>query len=72
MAQHGKSNKTKYVQPGRRVMDIAYLRDGDITHYGEALALALLFHAKGKTPRGSNEVEQVGKMLNDPNTRKGK
>lgn len=49
----------------KRVLHRAYLRDGDITHTGEALALALLLHAKGKDRKvGRNEV---AKMLDDPN-----
>lgn len=57
----------KYTVPGRRVMDVAYLRDGDSEHTGEALVLACLLHAKGKTNRADNEVKKVGEMLNDPN-----
>ena len=58
---------TKWVPVGNRLMDRAYLRDGDVIHTGEALLLALLFHAKGKTSRGQNEMQQVSKMLDDPN-----
>jgi hypothetical protein len=50
----------------KRILHRAYLRDGDITHTGEALALAMLLHAKGKA-RDNRSVEEVGKMLNDPN-----
>jgi hypothetical protein len=50
-----------------RILHRAFLRDGRITHTGEALALALLLHAKGKTQRGESEVQQVSRMLNDPN-----
>jgi hypothetical protein len=50
-------------------MDIAYLRDGDNVYTDEALVLAVLLHAKGKA-RSQKELEQVGKMLNDPNVRK--
>lgn len=59
--------KEKWVPLGRRVMDVAYLRDGGITHTGEALALAMLLHAKGNAQRNKNDLEQVGRMLNDPN-----
>ena len=52
-----------------RIMHRAYLRDGDITHTGEALALALLLHAKGKS-RDNKHVEEVAKMLNDPNVKR--
>ncbi|AXH49273.1 hypothetical protein HWB76_gp129 [Streptomyces phage Blueeyedbeauty] len=59
--------KTKWVPVGNRMMDRAYLRDGNVVHTGEALLLALLFHAKGKTKRGNDELKQVSKMLDDPN-----
>lgn len=59
---------SKWVEPGTRVMDRAWLRDGDIIHTGEALALALLLHTRGK--RSQSEIEHVAKMLNDPNRRK--
>lgn len=49
-----------------RILHRAYLRDGDITHTGEALALAMLLHAKA-TGRSKKELDQVSKMLNDPN-----
>lgn len=58
---------SKWIPIGNRLMDRAYLRDGSVIHTGEALLLALLVHAKGKTKRGQNELEQVSKMLNDPN-----
>ncbi|QQO39820.1 hypothetical protein SEA_BELFORT_160 [Streptomyces phage Belfort] len=48
-------------------MDKAYLRDGSVTYTGEQLVLALLLHTKGRTKRGSGELEQVAKMLDDPN-----
>ena len=63
------SKRDKYIEPGRRIMDNAYLRDGSHIHTGEALVLACLLHAKGKTARGNKEVEHLGKMLNDPNVR---
>lgn len=59
--------KDKWVPLGRRVMDVAYLRDGNITHTGEALALAMLLHAKGSSQRSKNDLEQVSRMLDDPN-----
>lgn len=64
--------KEKWVPMGRRVLDVAYLRDGEITHTGEALALAMLLHAKGSSNRTRNDLEQVGRMLNDPNIDKPK
>lgn len=59
--------KTKWVPVGNRMMDRAYLRDGDVVHTGEALLLAMLIHARGKTQRGTEELKQVSKMLDDPN-----
>lgn len=62
---------SKFIEPGtRRLMDVAWLRDGKIIHTGEALALALLLHTKGK--RNQSEIEHVARMLNDPNRRKKK
>ena len=50
-----------------RVLHRAYMRGEDgIVYTGEALALALLLHAKGKE-RTRKEVEQIGQMLDDPN-----
>jgi hypothetical protein len=63
---------TQYIKPNKRVMDLAYLRDGNVVHTGEALLLALLIAAKGKTKRGAEEVKQVAKMLDDPNIEKPK
>lgn len=62
----------KWVPVGNRLMDRAYLRDGSLIHTGEALLVALLLHTKGKTRRGQNELEQVSKMLDDPNLNKRK
>lgn len=58
---------TKYVPMGSRIMDRAYLRDGDLLHTGEALALAMLLHATGSSQRSKKDLEQVSRMLNDPN-----
>lgn len=57
----------KYVPVGNRIMDRAYLRDGSVIHTGEALLLAMLVHARGKTARNIDEVKQVARMLDDPN-----
>jgi hypothetical protein len=48
-----------------RILHRAYLRDRDITYTGEALALALLLHAKGKDRK--SQSGDVAKMLDDPN-----
>lgn len=61
-----------WISPGGRVMDMAYIRDGAAVHTGEALVLACLLHAKGKTRRGQAEIEQVAKMMRDPNLNKKK
>ncbi|QBP30954.1 hypothetical protein KNU49_gp100 [Streptomyces phage EGole] len=54
-------------------MDRAYMRDrsGNV-HTGEALLLALLLHAKGKTKRGQEEMTEVGKIMKDRNLPKEK
>lgn len=64
---------SKYIQPGHRIMDKAYMYDksGNV-HTGEALLLALLLHAKGKTNRGQEEMLQVGKLMKDRNLPKEK
>lgn len=71
MVQRRRKNPKKqdnWIEPGSRIMDIAYLRDGhDIIHTGEALMLACLVHAKGRTKRGEKELADVAKMLDDPN-----
>lgn len=53
-----------------RVLHRAYMHGEDgIVYTGEALALALLLHAKGKD-RNRKELEQIGKMLDDPNLKR--
>lgn len=64
--------KEKWVPVGNRLMDRAYLRDGNLIHTGEALLVALLFHTKGKTKRGQNELAEVSKIMKDPNLNKRK
>lgn len=62
------TKRNNFIEPGtRRMMDVAYIRDGDIVHTGEALLLACLLKAQGKTRRGKREVEKVAQMLDDPN-----
>jgi hypothetical protein len=56
-----------YIKPGYRLMDRAYLRDGDLVHTGEPLLIALLLHAKGKTKRGQEEIDHVARLMKDPN-----
>jgi predicted RecA/RadA family phage recombinase len=57
----------KYIEPGKRLMDLAYIRDGSLVHTGEALVLALLIATRGKTQRGADEVKHLAAMLDDPN-----
>lgn len=63
---------TKDIPVGNRIMDRAYLRDGDTIHTGEALLIALLLHAKGKTNRGRQELEEISRIMLDPNLTKPK
>ena len=60
--------KKKWISPGTRVMDRAYMYDksGNV-HTGEALLLALLLHAKGRTKRGQDEMTDVSKIMKDRN-----
>jgi len=56
----------KFIEPGQRIMDNAYLRDGESIHTGEALLLACLLHAKGKS-RKSGDFVDVQKIMRDKN-----
>lgn len=64
------ARKKRYIEPGYRIMDNAFMRDGSTEYTGEALLLAVILHAKGKTKRGEEEVKQVAKMLDDPNLKR--
>lgn len=59
--------------PGTKFKDRAYMYDksGNL-HTGDALFLAMLLVAKGKTNRGQEELQQVGKLMNDRNLPKEK
>lgn len=46
-------------------------RSGNV-HTGEALLLAMLLHAKGKTKRGQSEMTDVAKIMKDRNLPKEK
>ena len=59
----------KFTEPGSRIMDNAYIRDGDNIHYGEALLLACLLHAKGKS-RESEDMREVQRIMRDKNLEK--
>lgn len=58
--------KSKAPLIGRRVMDVAYIRDGRIFHTGEAVLLACLTHAKGKS-RKSDDMTEVQRIMRDQN-----
>lgn len=72
MKWKGGQLKKKWISPGTRVMDRAYMYDksGNV-HTGEALLLALLLHARGKTRRGQEELTDVAKIMKDRNLPKG-
>lgn len=63
----------KWISPGTRLMDRAYMMDksGNL-HTGEALMLALLLHTRGKTNRGEKEMLEISKIMKDPNLPKEK
>lgn len=44
----------------------AYLRDGHTEHSGEALLLACLLHAKGKSRKSADMIE-VQRLMRDRN-----
>jgi len=56
----------KFIEPGRRIMDLAWMRDGETIHTGEALLLACLFHAKGKS-RKSDDMRELQRIMKDKN-----
>lgn len=47
----------------------AYLRDGKNVHSGEALLLACLLHAKGKSRR-SDDMTDVQRIMKDHNLKR--
>jgi hypothetical protein len=49
-----------------RLMHRAYIRDGQTLHSGEALLLACLLHAKGKS-RVSGDMDEVQRIMRDRN-----
>ena len=52
-----------------RLLNRAYIRDGDKTHEGEALILACLLHAKGRS-RQSNDMAEVQRIMRDKNRKR--
>jgi hypothetical protein len=59
-------SEKKYIEPGRRFMDVAWLRDGDSIYTGEAMMLAVLLHTRGKGRTQEHERE-LARLLDDPN-----
>lgn len=51
-----------------RLMYRAYIRDGENLHTGEALLLACLLHAKGKSRR-SDDMSDVQRIMRDHNVK---
>lgn len=51
-----------------RLIYRAYIRDGDTFHSGEALLLACLLHAKGKS-RKSDDMAEVQRIMRDKNAK---
>jgi hypothetical protein len=56
----------KTIESGQRLMDNAYLLDGNAVHTGESLLLACLLHAKGKG-RKSQDMTDVQRIMRDHN-----
>lgn len=62
------SNPSWATMIGNRVMDKAWLRDSsDVIHVDEALLLAVLLHAKGKSRKNKTDMEHVARLMKDPN-----
>lgn len=60
----------KFIEPGSRIMDRAWMRDhstNDIVYTGEALLLVLLMRSKG-AGRGTDDDKFVRKLMKDQNT----
>jgi len=49
-----------------RVMDIAYIRDGNLIHTDESVILACLLHTKGKG-RATPDMTDVQRIMKDRN-----
>lgn len=49
-----------------RVMDVAYIRDGNLIHTDESVILACLLHSKGKG-RGTEDMTEVQRIMKDKN-----
>jgi hypothetical protein len=50
----------KFIEPGSRLMDVAWMRDGKNIHTGEALVLACLLKVrKQRTTKQEEELKEV-------------
>ena len=52
-----------------RFINRAYIRDGDTVHEGEAVLLATLLHAKGRSRSNSKDMADVQRIMRDKNAR---
>lgn len=62
-------SNANWIPAGNRIMDKAYIRDGKLVHIGEAMALAVLLHSKGKGRIAKNEqqdIDQVTQVFKKP------
>ena len=64
MTQRNETDRLMY-----RMIYRAYMRDGSVVYTGEALLLACLMHAKGKS-RNSDDMKDVRKIMKDANLEK--
>lgn len=55
-----------------RLLNRAYIRDGEAMHEGESLILALLLHSKGSTRvhGNSKDMDDVQRIMRDRNRKK--
>lgn len=60
---------SKTLPTGNRIMDLGWFRQGNIVYTDEALVLACLLHVRGATDRPQQHVDQIARMLDDPNVR---
>lgn len=50
----------RFIEPGGRLMDLAWFRDGKNIYSGEALVLACLLHVqKRRTSKNEEELKEV-------------
>lgn len=50
-----------------KIINTAYIRDGKLKHTGESVLLACLMKVRGHANRPRAEVEELGKVMRDPN-----